>query len=134
MDEQTIRWIQEDAIRAIHRRQLAEHGSREGVRDENLLLSTLARPRNQAAYTGSPPDLPQLAAAYAFGIAKNHPFDDGNKRTAYIACRTFLLLNGYDIQATQAEKYNLVRRLAAGEISEAEMAELLRVWLIKKEP
>jgi death-on-curing protein len=132
MDDQKIQWLREDVVRAIHRRQLAEHGSPEGVRDEGLLQSALARPCNQAAYADPPADLAQLAAAYAFGIAKNHPFVDGNKRTAYIVCRSFLLLNGHDIQATQAEKYEFTRRLAAGTLSEAEATEQLRAWLIKR--
>ena len=132
MDEQGIRWIREDVIRTIHRRQLADHGGPDGIRDEGLLLSALARPQNQAGYADPTPDLPQLAAAYAFGIAKNHPFFDGNKRAAYVACRTFLLLNGHDIRETQVQKYELMRRLAAGEISEVEMAEQLRTWLVQQ--
>ena len=132
MDQSDIRWIREDVIRAIHSRQLAEHGGDDGVRDKGLLLSALARPQNQAAYADPPPDLVGLAAAYAFGIAKNHPFIDGNKRTAYVACRTFLLLNAHNIQATQVEKYKLMQNLAAGEISESEMATQLRAWLVRK--
>ncbi len=92
-------WISDEVVVAIHRRQLAEHGGLQGIRDEGLLQSALHRPKNLLAYSESPPDMASLAAAYAYGIVKNHPFMDGNKRTAYVVMRTFLKLNGYDIQA-----------------------------------
>ncbi|MES2460133.1 MAG: type II toxin-antitoxin system death-on-curing family toxin, partial [Armatimonadota bacterium] len=98
-------WLREDVVLAIHRRQLAEHGGSEGVRDSGLLSSALARPQNLLAYGEPTPDLPSLAAAYAFGIVRNHPFVDGNKRTGYVVCRTFLIINGQDITASQQEKY-----------------------------
>ena len=118
-------WIREDVVRAVHRRQLAEHGGKDGVRDTGMLESALARPKNLPAYSATPPDLAQLAAAYAFGIIKNHPFVDGNKRTSYVVCRTFLLLNGRDLRASQEEKYEAFYRLASGDLSEEE----LTVWL-----
>jgi death-on-curing protein len=105
---------------------LAEHGGLEGIRDEGLLQSALCRPKNLLAYSESPPDMAALAAAYAYGIVKNHPFVDGNKRTAYVVMRTFLKLNGYDIQASSEEKYQIWIDLAAGKLSEEELAEWIR--------
>ena len=99
-----IIWLLEETIVAIHHRQIAEHGGSEGLRDEGLLSSALARLQNLFAYSEPSPDLAALAAAYAFGIARNHPFMDGNKRTALIAARTFLLLNSVDLKASQDEK------------------------------
>lgn len=84
-----IVWLIEETLRAIHKRQIAEHGGSDGLRDEGLLSSALARPKNLLAYGEPPPDLASLAAAYAYGIARNHPFVDGNKRTALVAARTF---------------------------------------------
>ena len=119
-------WVRDDAVLAIHRRQLAEHGGGAGVRDAGLLASALARPKNLLAYSGEEPDLAALAAAYAYGIARNHPFVDGNKRTAYVACRTFLVLNGRDIEASREEKVLTFLRLAEGELSEDELAAWIR--------
>ncbi len=90
-----IIWLLEDAVRAIHERQIAEHGGSSGVRDEGLLLSALARPQHLLAYGDPSPDAAALASAYAFGIARNHPFIDGNKRTALVAARTFLLIYSF---------------------------------------
>lgn len=98
-------WIADGVALAIHHRQIAEHGGLEGIRDEGLLESALSRPQNLLAYSKSPPDMASLAAAYAYGIVKNHPFVDGNKRTAYVVTRTFLRLNGYDLQTSSQEKY-----------------------------
>lgn len=120
-------WVREDVVRAIHRRQLAEHGGTEGVRDAGLLHSALARPRNLLAYGDPPPDLSALAAAYAFGIARNHPFVDGNKRVALVVCRAFLLLNGQDLIAEQDEKVGVFLALAAGSLSEEALADWVRV-------
>lgn len=126
-------WVREDVVRAIQRRQLAEHGGLPGVRDENALASALARPRYLLVYGTPPPDLEALATAYAFGIARNHPFTDGNKRVALVVCRTFLILNGRDLQATQEEKYRTFLRLAAGELSEDELAGWIRRCLIRRD-
>lgn len=115
-------WIADGVVLAIHRRQLAEHGGLEGIRDKGLLQSALARPKNLLAYSESLPDMASLAAAYAYGIVKNHPFVDGNKRTAYVVMRTFLKLNGYDIQVSNEEKYQIWMALAAGTLSEEELA------------
>ena len=118
-------WISELLALAIHRRQLAEHGGLDGVRDPGLLQSALARPRHLFAYTDPTPDPPVLAAAYAFGIARNHPFIDGNKRTAAVVCETFLELNGVTLEASDADLYPVFLDLAAGALSEAELA----TWL-----
>ena len=124
MDKPT--WIRKDVVLAIHRRQLAEHGGTEGLRDEGLLDSALARPINLLSYSEDRPDLAELAAAYAFGIIKNHPFIDGNKRVGYVVCRTFLILNGLDIGATQEEKYSTFLKLAEGTIDQRVLAGWLR--------
>jgi death-on-curing protein len=122
-------WVREDVVLAVHLRQLAEHGGGEGIRDEGLLQSALARPQNLLAYGDPSPDLASLAAAYAYGIARNHPFVDGNKRTALIVARLFLLLNGVDLVATQEEKYSIFLALAAGELSEEDLANWMREHL-----
>ncbi|SNT67560.1 type II toxin-antitoxin system death-on-curing family toxin [Amphiplicatus metriothermophilus] len=116
-------WLRRDALTALHAEQLAEHGGAAGVRDEGLLESALARPENMAAY--GEPDLFELAAAYAFGIVKNHPFVDGNKRAGFMAAATFLLLNGWTLTATDKEVVEAMLALAAGEASEEEFA----LWL-----
>jgi len=116
-------WIRDDVIIAIHRRQLSEHGGGDGVRDLGLLDSALNKPKNLYHYNDPKPDLAKLAASYAYGIARNHPFVDGNKRTAFVACRLFLKLNGADIEVSQEGKYNTFLKLAAGEISEEELVE-----------
>ena len=110
-------WVPEEVVMDFHRQQLAAHGGGEGVRDMGLLQSALARPMN-AFYYNQVVSLSKLAACYAYGIAKNHAFIDGNKRTAYVVMRAFLVGNGFDIDATQEEKYEAMYRLAAGERSE----------------
>ena len=120
-----IIWLLEEAVRAIHERQISEHGGSAGLRDEGLLQSALARPQHLMAYSDPPPDLAALAASYAFGIARNHPFIDGNKRTALVVARTFLLLNGTNLEASQEEKYMTFLRLAEGSVTEEELA----VWI-----
>lgn len=117
------RWLPKQLILAVHNRQLAEHGGDAGVRDEGLLESALARPQNLFAYGES--DVAALAGAYAFGIAKNHPFIDGNKRTAFVACELFLAANGYDLAASDEECLAMMLGLAASEVDETEFA----VWL-----
>lgn len=119
-------WIEETVVRAIHSRQLSEHGGLDGIRDEGLLASALARARNLFAYGNPKPDLPALAAAYAFGVIKNHPFVDGNKRTAYVICRTFLKLNGQDFDASDVEKYRTFIDVADGTLSEEQLADWIR--------
>jgi death-on-curing protein len=125
-------WIREDVVLAIHARQLAEHGGARGLRDAALLASAMARPRNVLAYGEATPDLADLAAAYAAGIVKDHPFVDGNKRTAFVACRTSLLLNGHDLAATREEKYLTFLRLARGELSDADLSSWLREHMVHR--
>ncbi len=121
-----IVWLLEETVVAIHHRQISEHGGGEGLRDEGLLSSALARPKNLLAYTKPRPDLAALAASYAYGIARDHPFVDGNKRTALVAARTFLLLNGVNLEASQDEKYLTFLGLAQGSISEEQLADWIR--------
>lgn len=120
----TWEWIEKAVVLAIHEEQLEEHGGGTGLRDEGLLDSALARPENLAAY--GEPDVAELAASYAFGIAKNHPFVDGNKRTAAILARLFLVLNGHDVEVSEGEVVITFLALAAGEIGEEELAGWLR--------
>lgn len=128
MDEP--RWLRESVVLAIHGEQLAEHGGGEGIRDQGLLSSALARPRNSFLYSERA-DLPSLAAAYAAGILQNHPFVDGNKRTAYVACRAFLILNGKDLAAPRKDKYLAFLALAEGRLGEEELADWLRGRLVE---
>ena len=116
-------WVLPDALAAIHREQLAEHGGADGVRDRGLLESALARPDNIAAY--GEPSAFELASAYAFGVIKNHPFVDGNKRTGFIAGVMFLELNGYVFSATEADVVGMTLKAAAGEVCEKDFA----LWL-----
>jgi death on curing protein len=119
-------WIEEKVVRMFHQRQLAEHGGLNGIRDESLLLSALARPQQLWCYGNPPPDVCDLATAYAHGIAKNHPFLDGNKRTAAIACELFLNLNGRFFTVGEEIKYPYYLALAAGDLDEAGFADWLR--------
>lgn len=117
-------WVAHDGAMAAHAEQLAEHGGRAGVRDTGALESAMARPQNLADC--GTPDAAALAAAYAFGIARNPPFVDGNRRTAAVVSETFLVLNGYELAASDAELVVAFLALAAGELSEAEMADWFR--------
>lgn len=119
-------WITLELALAVHDRQIAEHGGASGVRDRGMLESALARPQQLLAYGGAEVDPPALAAAYAFGIARNHPFVDGNKRTAAVACELFLELNGWLLPAEDTELYPIFLALAAGELSEDDLAAWLR--------
>jgi len=119
-------WLRSDVLLAAHRRHLAEHGGLEGLRDRSAFLSAMDRPRNLFVYGAHDPDLCALAAAYGFGLAGNHPFADGNKRTALIAMRLFLRLNGADLVASSEDKYRTIMRLASGELNENDLAERLR--------
>jgi death-on-curing protein len=121
-----IIWIEKALALAIHDRQLAEHGGSTGVRDESLLDSALARPRQLHAYGDPPPDLADLAASLAFGLARNHPFVDGNKRTAHVCYRVFLALNDVALVASDEDKYVTTLALAEGSLGEAEFAAWLR--------
>jgi len=116
-------WVEEAVVWAVHEAQLAEHGGAAGVRDAGLLASALARPLNLAAY--GEPDAATLAAAYGYGIARNHPFIDGNKRTAFVCTELFLVLNGTILTADDADCVATMLALAAGDLAEADFA----VWL-----
>ena len=126
-------WIGEATILAIHDEQLAEHGGSEGLRDEGLLDSALAKPQNVFAYSDAS-DLYRLSASYAFGIARNHAFVDGNKRTALVVSILFLNLNGWDIKAPKADVYETFLGLAAGSLSEEQLAAWLSRHAVPLEP
>ena len=117
-------WIERAVVWAVHEAQLAEHGGSAGVRDAGLLASALARPLNLVAY--GEPDAAALAAAYGFGIARNHPFIDGNKRTAFVCTELFLVLNGASLTADDADCVATMLALAAGDLAEADFAAWLR--------
>jgi death on curing protein len=128
-----MRWISKRGLLLLHDESLAEHGGASGIRDEGLLESALARPENLAAYAESgEPDIAALAAAYCYGLAKNHPFIDGNKRAAFLAVGLFMALNGQRLIVSQAEATATVLALAASEITEAAFAEWLRAHMIAR--
>lgn len=129
-----IVWIEKPLALAIHGRQVAEHGGDAGLRDDGLLESALARPQQLHSYGDPPPDLADLAAALAHGLARNHPFVDGNKRTAHVAYRTFLVLNGAELIATEEDKYVAMLALAEGKLSERDFAAWLRERLRSDPP
>jgi death on curing protein len=126
-----ITWLETAVVFAIHDAQIAEHGGTDGLRDENALESALGRPKNIHAYGDPPPDLAALAAAYAFGIAKNHAFLDGNKRTSSVVTETFLELNKFGFTATDAEVVQMWSDLASDAISEPDFAAWLRTKMEK---
>ena len=117
-------WIEREVIVAVHDMQLAEHGGLPGTRDAGLLDSALGRPQHLAAY--GEPDIAALAAAYGWGIARNHPFIDGNKRTAFVAAELFLRLNGQALRADDASCVLTMLAVAAGDMPEEEFAAWLR--------
>ena len=121
-----IIWLEKALVLAVHDRQIAEHGGSAGVRDDGLLESALARAHQLHAYGDRAPDFADLAAALALGLARNHPFFDGNKRTAHVTYRTFLELNGTEFNATDEEKYVSILALAEGKLSEGDFAAWLR--------
>ena len=128
------RWITKSALLLLHGESLAEHGGLAGLRDEGLLDSALARPLNLLAYAdpAGPPDASALAASYAAGLAKNHAFVDGNKRAAFLASGLFLYLNGFRLQASQADATAAVYGLASGELTESDFAAWLRGHVVAR--
>ena len=120
-------WIREIEVLALHRRLLSQCGGSDGVRDAALLDSALARPKNRFAYAELPPTLAELAAAYAFGICRNHPFVDGNKRTAMAVAFLFSEFNGAEVKVSQEDAYLTFLGLAAGTIGEEELA----AWFVR---
>ncbi len=120
-------WIDATVIETIHDAQLAEHGGLLGVRDAGLLASALARPQNLALY--GTPDMAELAAAYGYGISRNHAFIDGNKRTGFVAAELFCALNGFELVANDSDCVLTMLAVASGEITEAAFANWLRAHL-----
>jgi death-on-curing protein len=123
-------WIERAVVLAIHNEQLAEHGGLTGIRDEGLLESALARPLNLAAH--HTPDCADLAAAYGFGICRNHPFMDGNKRTAFVVIELCLAINGYELVAEDADCVLTMFALAAGEFEEPSLAAWIRERSVRR--
>lgn len=117
-------WLSEEIVIAIHDEQLVIHGGGTGLRDQGMLLSALERPLNKWSYEGA--DLPALAAAYAFGLAKNHPFIDGNKRTALLVLYTFLYINDVDFIVAEPDAAAAILALAAGEVDEDGLTRWIR--------
>ena len=124
------RWVDKRLLMLLHDESLAEHGGSSGLRDEGLLDSALARAQNLVAY--GKPDAAELAATYAFGLAKNHPFVDGNKRASFLAVGLFLGLNGMRLTASQAEATLAIFGLAAGDLDEAGLANWIRTHSAKR--
>lgn len=120
-------WVDSGALLLLHEESLAEHGGAAGIRDEGMFESAMSRPRNLALY--GDPDVANLAASYAYGLVRNHPFVDGNKRAAFLAAGLFLYLNGQRLAATQAEATVSMLALAAGDMAESEYAAWLRAHL-----
>lgn len=126
----SFHWIDESVVRMIHEAQLAEHGGSLGLRDAGLLASALARPVNLAAYGN--PDVADCAAAYGFGVARNHPFIDGNKRTAFVCVELFLELNDHFLAAGDVECVLTMLAVAAGEMTELAFADWLRANMTRR--
>jgi death-on-curing protein len=122
-------WIDLEVVLAVQEAQTAEHGGKPGIRDLGLIQSALARPRNMAVYGN--PDVFDLAAEYGYGIARNHGFIDGNKRTAYVVTRLFLILNGHDIRAPAVEKVITFEKVASGDIDQPLLSSWLRSHSIR---
>ena len=120
-------WLDPAVLHAVHEEQLAEHGGASGTRDAGLFASALARPENLAAY--GEPDAATLAAAYGWGLARNHPFVDGNERTAFVATELFLVLNGFELTADDAACVLTMLAVASGDMAEDEFAAWVRVHL-----
>jgi death on curing protein len=122
------RWVREDLVYAIHDAQLAEHGGLSGVVDARRLAAALDRPQNLAAY--GDPDAAALAASYAYGLARSHPFADGNKRTGWVAARLFLADNGYHLRFDPADAVRTMESVAASAVSESELAAWFRKGIL----
>jgi death-on-curing protein len=128
-------WLLPEVLLAVHEAQLAEHGGAAGTRDKGLFDSALSRPQNLAAYgrsDGTPPDVADLAASYGYGISRNHPFIDGNKRTGYVAAELFLRLNGCLLTATDADSVLTMLQVATGDISEEDFAAWIRQHVVRR--
>ena len=123
-------WVERAVVIAVHNVQLVDHGGGAGLRDAGLLDSALARPLHRATY--GEPDAAELAASYAFGIARNHPFVDGNKRTAFVVLELFLGINGFGLAADDADCVLMMLALAAGELDEPALAEWIRARVVPR--
>jgi death on curing protein len=123
------RWLSAESAREIHALQLDRFGGAAGTRDEGLFLSALARPENLAAY--GDPDVAALAASYAYGLARNPPFIDGNKRTALVVAAVFLINNGFELIASEADAVLTFMALAAGDLTEDQLADWMRAHVDK---
>jgi len=124
-------WIDASALRLLHRETLAEFGGLSGMRDEGLFLSALARPRNLFVYE-EVTNISRLAAAYAYGLARNHPFSDGNKRAAFLAIGMFLAINGFLLKVEPTEAVNTMLALAAGDLAELELTKWIEKFILKR--
>ncbi len=122
-------WLTRAVVEALHADQILEHGGRLGIRDQGLLESALTRPQQKWHY-GPDTDVATLAAAYAFGIAKNHPFVDGNKRAALVCAYTFLAINGFELEAPEPEAVNIIIGIADGSVPEGDLASWIHSHLI----
>jgi death-on-curing protein len=123
-------WVSRQALELLHSESIAEHGGADGLRDEGLLESALARPQNLHAYEGVA-DVARLAASYCFGLAKNHAFVDGNKRAAFIAAGLFLRLNGWRLRADQTQATLIILSVASGAMKEKDLAEWIRRYSVQ---
>jgi death-on-curing protein len=121
-----IFWLSEEVIKAMHSEQLAEHGGLPGIRDRNLLLASLDRPKNLFVYGEPTPTIFELAAAHAFAFAKNHAFVDGNKRVAFVSMATFLVLNGYSLEVPEDEVVLIIRRLSTDKETQESIADWVK--------
>ena len=122
-------WIDGIALRLLHEETLAEFGGLSGIRDEGLFLSALARPRNLFVYE-EVTDISRLAAAYAYGLTRNHPFSDGNKRAAFLAIGMFLAINGFLLEVEPTQAVNTMLALAAGDLSELELTSWIEQFMV----
>jgi death-on-curing protein len=125
------RWINPRALLLLHAETLAEHGGLQGLRDEGALEAALARPQHVHAYEPKA-DLARLAAAYGFGIVRDHSFNDGNKRAGFLAIGLFLSLNGYELVADPVEAIEAIFALAAGDLTEEKLADWIRRHMVRK--
>jgi death on curing protein len=124
------RWVNAEVVFAIHDRQLAEHGGLDGVRDKGAVESALSRPQNLVTYTEPEPDAAALAAAYAFGLARNHGFADGNKRTAWVIARLFLADNGCRLAFNATDAVKAMEAVASGSLGESQLADWFRQRIV----
>ena len=123
------RWLSRAMIEAMHGEQVREHGGQHGLRDAGLLVSALARPKHVGSYEPEA-DLARLAAEYCYGLAKNHPFVDGNKRVALVAMNVFLQVNGYELDAPEPAAVDVIMRVADGRLSAPQVADWVRTVLV----